>query len=308
MVPFYIFIIVALFYLVVALLYLFTFLKKKKKGFIKPLFLLILALFLLDMTVFEPYSIKVRQENLDINKLNREIKIAVLSDFHLSPLKRGPFVKKVAQELQKLQPNLIVITGDFLFFDHFETFKNDFSSFKELSDIAPTYTVLGNHDYGLRNSLGEKPYRDQHIEISDKLKEAGIKILVDEKEKINLNGQDFWLIGFDEYWKKDSHPGRALAGLNDNLLKIGLSHNPDNGFLPQAKVLDILLSGHTHGGQIRLPFIGPLGDGETLLAKKNYGSLYAEHEPKILNTSGIGESGLPIRFLNKPEIILLTIK
>ncbi len=272
------------------------------------MFLIIGWILLFDMFIIEPYSIRVREENLIVNKLPSELKVAVISDFHLRPFKNYPLIDMAANKLNQIKPDIIIIAGDFLFYDHLGWYKNDLANFKKISLIAPTFAVLGNHDYGLADMQHTIVFNDQHKGISSILENAGIKILQDAKIKMNISGKEFWLVGFDEYWNLKSQPSKALTGLNDNLLKICASHNPDIAYLPETKILDILVSGHTHGGQIRLPFIGPLVDAQTLFPKQDYGKLVTNHEPKILNTSGIGESGLPIRFFDWPEIVILNIK
>jgi len=305
---FYIFVPAALLYFIASTTYIISFYKSKQKGWYKPLILFIFALFIFDISIIEPYSIKVRQENLILNKLEQPLKVVVISDIHLRPLKKTGFVNFTAEKIKRLNPDLIILAGDYLFFDNIDNYKDDLLNFKKFSDIAPTYAVLGNHDYGIGDAGQNSTFEDSHEKIIKDLEQADIKLLIDEKTKINIHNQDLWLVGFDEYWSKKSHPDKALSDLNDNLLKIGISHNPDNGLLPKNKILDIIVSGHTHGGQAGLPFIGPLANAETLFPEAEYGKFLPNNSPKMLNTSGLGESGLPIRFFNWPEIVLLTIK
>lgn len=312
MTAFYFFLFFTLFYLIIAPAGAIFFFKrynhrKPIKALIFPFFLLF-GLFILIKLALAPYELVVKEQTIAANKLHQEIKVALISDFHLRPLKKAVFLEKIFQKTKNLQPDLIIFAGDFLFYDHVDNFTPDFQHFAKFSQLAPVYAVLGNHDYGISDQKYQHNFTDQHEKISALLNQAGVRILRDEKIKIKINNQDLWLVGFDEFWKAEKKPENAVLGLTDDLLKIGISHNPDASFLPEAKNLDIVLSGHTHSGQIRLPFLGPLGEANTKLAKNNYGQFLAESRPRIFNTAGAGESGLPIRSFNPPEIALLKIK
>lgn len=257
----------------------------------------------------EPSLVKTRTQEIDSAKINEEIKIVLVSDWHLRPGKGAGFVKDTAEKISYLRPDVILMAGDYLFFDDFKRFKDDLAALGQLTKIAPTFAVLGNHDYGIGDPEQSFLFPDHHQQITQLFEENGIRVLRDEKEKIKIKGVEIWLAGFDEFWRPQKKPWSALKELADApLFKIGLSHNPDAAFTPEAKVLDILLSGHTHGGQIRLPFIGALGDAETIIPLADYGRYLPYHQPPIFNTVGLGESGAPFRFFNRPEIVLLKIK
>ena len=104
-------------------------------------------------------------------------------------------------------------------------------------------------------------------------------------------------------------PAKAVEGLAEtSTLKIGVSHHPDIAYDQEAINLDLVVAGHTHGGQVRLPLIGALGDADSVMSKTDYGLYLPDHQPPIFNTVGIGESGPHVRFWNRPEIALLKIK
>lgn len=281
----------------------------KKKKRIIPALLMVSVLGLIYSAYLEPYWVKTRYETFNIGKLNQEIKVVLVSDWHVRPGKRAGFVRSAAKKITRQQPDLILMAGDHLFYDDFEKFKTDLAALGALAKIAPTYAVLGNHDHGIGNRGNTVHYADQSANIAQVLTENGVKVLLDAKEKVKIRGEEFWLVGFDEFWHWNKKPAQAVEGLaGDNSLKIGVSHNPDAAFTAEGQVLDLVLSGHTHGGQIRLPFLGPLGNAETDLPFSDYGRYLASHQPKILNTVGIGESGPHLRFLNRPEFAVLTIK
>lgn len=281
--------------------------KKKKK--VIPALLIISILGLIYSAYLEPYWVKTRYETVNIGKLNSEIKVVLVSDWHMRPGKRAGFVRRTVKKIAREQPDLILMAGDHLFYDDFEKFKTDLAALGGLAKIAPTYAALGNHDHGIGNRGNTVHYADQSAVISQVLEQNGLKVLPDAKEKVKIRENEFWLVGFDEFWLWNKKPSQAIEGLaDDNLLKIGLSHNPDASFTVEGKILDLVLSGHTHGGQIRLPWVGALAEAETDLPRRDYGRYLPDHQPKILNTVGLGESGPHLRFWNRPEIVVLTIQ
>ena len=281
----------------------------KRRSKTLAIILIISILGLIYSACVEPYWVKIRYQTVVVNKLEQPLRVAVVGDWHIRPGKGADFIKKSIQKIADLKPDLILMTGDFLFFDEIEKFDKDLASLGELSKIAPTFTVLGNHDYGIVFPDDSFLYADSHQEIAKILTDNGVKVLSDEQERVKIKGIELDLVGFDEYWLKSRDPEKAMAGLvKDNILKIGLSHHPDIAFDAIAANLDLVVAGHTHGGQIRLPLIGALGGAQSSLPRKDYGRYLADLRPRLFNTVGIGESGPPLRFLDRPEIALLEIK
>lgn len=282
--------------------------KQKVLGIILPGLLILSALGVIESAYIEPYWLRLRYTDIKVDKLSEPIKIALFGDTHLRATKNAGWLKKIASKLRAEKPDLILIAGDFLYFDDFEKFGEKLNELGALPKIAPTFAVLGNHDYGIGNRELTFLYNDQHKNIEKKLDDLGITVLRDENVKIKIKNETLWLVGFDEAWYLGNRPEKALSGLNDNLLKIGLSHHPDIAFDERAKILDLVLSSHTHGGQIRLPWLGALGDADTPLPKADYGRYLPDRQPKIFNTIGVGESGPHLRFFNPPEIAILNLK
>ncbi|MBI5023220.1 MAG: metallophosphoesterase [Candidatus Magasanikbacteria bacterium] len=281
----------------------------KRKHKIAPIIIFLSIAGLIYSGYIEPQWIKIREQKIETNKLNEEVKVAVIGDWHFRPFKGENFAKRAIAKVAELKPDLILMTGDFLFFDDLPDFENDLRALGGLAKIAPTYTVLGNHDYGIVFPDESFLYTDSHREITKILEDSGIHVLSDEQKKVTIKGEEIILAGFDEYWRKVRYPEKTTKGLDKiSALKIGISHHPDIAFEKVAENLDLVVAGHTHGGQVRLPLIGAIGDAESLMAKDDYGKYLPNHQPQIFNTVGIGESGPHLRFWNRPEIALLRIK
>lgn len=281
----------------------------KRKHKIAPIIIFLSIAGLIYSGYVEPQWLKIREQKIEVNKLNAELKVAVIGDWHFRPFKGANFAERAIAKVAELKPDLILMTGDFLFFDDLPAFEKDLRALEALAKIAPTYTVLGNHDYGIVFPDESFLYTDSHREITKILQEQGIQVLSDEQKKVIIKGEEIVLAGFDEYWRKTRHPAKAVEGLvKISNLKIGFSHHPDITYDEEATNLDLVITGHTHGGQMRLPLIGAIGETESVMPKTDYGLYLPNHQPPIFNTVGIGESGPHLRFWNRPEIALLRIK
>ncbi len=281
----------------------------KRKHKIAPIIIFLSIAGLIYSGYLEPQWIKIREQKIEVGKLNQELRVVVIGDWHFRPFKGASFAERAIAKVAEMKPDLILMTGDFLFFDDLPAFEKDLRALGGLAKIAPTYTVLGNHDYGIVFPDESFLYTDSHREITKILQEQGIHVLSDGQEKVIIKGEEIVLAGFDEYWRKVRFPAKAVDGLAEtSALKIGVSHHPDIAYDQEAINLDLVVAGHTHGGQVRLPLIGALGDADSVMSKTDYGLYLPDHQPPIFNTVGIGESGPHVRFWNRPEIALLRIK
>jgi len=188
--------------------------KQKILGILLPCLLVLSALGVIESAYVEPYWLTVRHTDVETDKLKENIKVALLSDLHLRATKNAGWVKKIVAEIKKEKPDLIVLAGDFLYFDDFKEFGDDLNGLVALPKIAPTFAVLGNHDYGIGNKELTFLYNDQHRQITQRLDDLDITVLKDENVKIKIKNEELWLIGFDEAWYLGNRPEKALSGLN----------------------------------------------------------------------------------------------
>ncbi len=249
----------------------------------------------------EPNRLVVHQAVVTIEKWPKELdglKVAVISDIHVgSFFVRDDKMRLIVERTNALQPDLIVILGDYISGEGWmrdrvvpEVFG---PMLKDLRAPLGVYSVLGNHDWwwdGPRVRLG--------------LEANGIKVLEDEVLEVNFRGKALWLAGLADLWTRPQNIADTIAKIPAEQPIIALTHNPDIfPRLPQR--VSLLLAGHTHAAQIYLPILGPI------VQPSRYGYVrghYYENNHHLFITTGIGTSIIPIRFGVTPEIVLLTVR
>lgn len=175
------------------------------------------------------------------------IKIVQLSDFHYHGAQLSDaLLKKAVAVTNQEKPDLIVLTGDFI--THEPTPINQLAvKLTQLQSRLGIYAVLGNHDL---------EYPTSQMQVTKALNRIGIKLLWNEIAY--PFGQEFPVVGLADYWSQHFHPAPVFAQIDPQVPRLVLSHNPDSAAMLQQWRVDLQLSGHTHGGQIILPGIGPL--------------------------------------------------
>jgi predicted MPP superfamily phosphohydrolase len=251
---------------------------------------------------WEPSSLAVVERTIAVQPWHAEhggLRIAVLSDLHVGAPHRGlAKVRELVSVTNAQKPDLIVILGDFVIQGVVGgTFVPPEAIARELSGLtAPlgVVAVLGNHDWWLD---GERVRRA--------ITAQGIKVLADDNLKVTYKGQSFWLMGLDDLWTRGNHLQSTIAAIHDNEPILALSHNPDI-FPDIPERVSLTLAGHTHGGQVNLPFIGRPVVPSKFGQRFAYG-LVEERGRKLFVTGGIGTSIIPVRFRVKPEVVVLTL-
>lgn len=276
---------------------------------IKGIFRIIFTLILIGLGIFidaryiEPKLLTVKEQEIITNKLilKEPLKIVQFSDVHLGrDYTLGDF-KKVVNKINALEPDFIIFTGDLI--DDNKNFNQEEGTIALLKELRATYgkfAVYGNHDHG---GNGTKRYA-RMMEQSD------FVLLKDKSKQVTLSdGQNLMVIGIDDIVLGHPNIQKTLQGINANTFNLFISHAPDVIEVVKDQPIDLQLSGHSHGGQVRIPFLGapftpPFGE-------KYVKGLYQIEESKrmiLYVNSGIGTSQVPYRFMNLPEITLLYIK
>lgn len=283
----------------------------KHKIFAKfTIFILSISIFIaLYTNLLEPYWLKTKYIKLSNPQLNN-IKIAYIADLQVGRWKKDAWVNKITDIIYYQQPDLVLIGGDMVDNAIFNEYESEYlQPLIKLSDNFPTYYVMGNHEYGIGGKTKNNPAKfsgDQSMMVMEKMKSLNILLLKDELDCLIINNQDLCLYGIDDIWKSEPM-FQKLNHWNEITPLIYLTHNPDGIlYYPVNKPKPILtLAGHTHAGQIYLPIIGPLGNAQIDLGKLYYYGLKTYNNFLMYITSGVGESGAPLRFLARPEIVII---
>lgn len=271
----------------------------------KILLFVLLTVVLLTVAVIQNKALGITHMNVnssDIPAAFSGFKIAQISDLHNDEFGEGN--KKLFEKIRKCEADIIVVTGDVI-----DSRRTDVdvtvSFFKEAVKIAPIYYVNGNHE----SRISEYEY------LKEEIKKIGVVVLENEAVNIGKDGESITLIGindpaFDmggEYFdKNDSEMNMAenintLKGEGYNIL---LSHRPEYFDLYVSCDVDLVFTGHAHGGQFRIPFVGGLiAPGQGLFPEYDSG-MYSEGNTHMIVSRGIGRSVIPLRINNSPEIIL----
>ena len=220
--------------------------------------------------------------------------IAQISDIHLLPYTRPEFVEKAVAITNNLNPDVTVLTGDYVWHDREAMF--------ELSPIIArlnarygVYGILGNHDYWLDVNL-----------VLEGFRQARIPMLINEHVPITTGGSTLVLAGLDDGWSGHPDLDAALNGAPKDAPVVLLLHEPDlaDEYGPDGRCA-LQLAGHSHGGQVRLPGTGALV--LPYLGQKYDFGLYQVDEMWLYTNRGLGNISVPLRLNCSPEVTLLTL-
>jgi uncharacterized protein len=262
---------------------------------------------------FEPYRVEVVSETIVINDDldSQNLKVVLVSDYHLGPYKQDEFVAQTVEMINTLSPDIILITGDFIYSYEYQV--DDFYHFAQAKSKYGTYAVLGNHDYGISRSnrqdkgLGGSINKSEYI--VQKLEEFGIEVLRNQKITIPIANKELTIVGLEDLWGGELYQKELFEDIQDDDTVIIMQHNPDIILYDEHKYADLIVSGHTHGGQIRLPLWGAIPTLPTSLGKSyDYGLYDLENNGQLFITKGIGEMGPRARLFCRPEIAEINLQ
>ena len=253
----------------------------------------------------EPWWFKIAHHAVPLGLGGEPLRLLQLSDMHADPMPLS-YVKKALRAGLALKPDLICVTGDFIT-EQYDQWHEYAGLLAELSAAAPTFAVLGNHDGG---KWAYRPgwhhgYPDTKL-VRKMLDTARIPLLHNRRERLAIRDHVLDLVGLGDWWADEMNPGAAFSGWKrePGVPVILLSHNPDTKERLQPFAWDVMLSGHAHGGQLSLPFIGepfaPIRD------KRFVRGLYRWEDRWLHVTAGVGALHTA-RFNCRPEVSLLTL-
>lgn len=243
----------------------------------------------------EPYMLMIEHREIYLRRLPRELdglRVVQLTDIHHSPFTSRQQIERAVETANDLDPDIIALTGDYIS--------------KERAYAAPcaellgrlrarcgVYAVLGNHDHWTDAAL-----------ITDLFRAEGITVLVNEGMRFEQHGAAFWLAGVDDTMVGLEDLPLALAGSRGDEMKLLLAHNPIILRRAARAGVDLVLSGHTHGGQVA--FRGEAGSGR--VKRRPLSGLARHAATQIYVSRGLGTVVLPIRYGCPPEVSLLELR
>jgi predicted MPP superfamily phosphohydrolase len=219
------------------------------------------------------------------------LRVGQIADPHLGMPHSARNLAWAVEQMRRERPDLLTLTGDFV--SRHSAIPGIATLLRGLSAPLGAYAVPGNHDYweGLP-------------EIKDALALHGIPLLINEHRRLRWNGADLWLAGLDDMWDGRPDLVSTLRGVPRDACTLLMSHAPDIAGEAARHGVTLQLSGHTHGGHMRLPFLGPL-------ALPRYGWLYAMGHYQVGGMAlyvSRGLSGPPFRLLCAPEATIFTLR
>jgi predicted MPP superfamily phosphohydrolase len=258
-----------------------------------------------DTTLIEPNHPRIVRQEIALRRWPDRLEgftIALLSDFHYDRYFSVHPLRASIDIINDLHPELIVLTGDFVSVPYFGNRAKAASAAEPCAQLlrkmkAPygLWAVMGNHD----------ALTDSH-RIADSLGSVGIQVLDNRSVPIEGNGTRFWLSGVDDVLEGNADVDAALHSIPANESVILLAHEPDYADYVARYPVDLQLSGHSHGGQVRVPFVGPLWLPD--LGKRYVWGLYKIGRLTLYTNPGLGTVGAPVRMNCPPEITFLTVR
>lgn len=263
------------------------------------------------------YAGEVERHWIELSRLDLRIaglpavfdgmRVAQLSDIHLDEYSEPYFVRDIVRRVNRLNPHLVLLTGDFVTWGLSSRKLAQGAAWQCASILAELncrerYAILGNHDVMVNSEL-----------VATALRDNGTKVLINACAPVERAGARFWLAGFDDPVEGTPDPDSAVPARIRNVPNepvVALCHAPDyaDDLLahPAGKAVSVMLSGHTHGGQVRLPLVGatllpPLG-------RKYVEGWFHLGGMQLYVNRGLGAVGVPFRFDCLPEITLFTLR
>lgn len=271
--------------------------RSNRKKYIKSAIVLLIVITLLLFCNFQNKHLETTHYTYEAEQLGVDLdgyRIVQISDLHNA--KFGKNNQKLVDRIRECAPDMIVLTGDLVDSNHTNV-DRAVQFVNEIVKICPVYYVTGNHEYWLDTSEYEK--------LMDGLVSAGVVILDNQVVEISRGDAKFRLVGLDD---KSLADGTLEALLSDEKeLTVVLAHEPQYFARYAGTGVDLVLSGHAHGGQFRLPFVGGIvAPDQGFLPEYTAGEYYMNGTEMIVSR-GLGNSVIPVRLFNYPEIVCVEL-
>ena len=281
--------------------------RSNRKKYIKSAIVLLIVIALLLFCNFQNEHFETTHYIYEAEQLGVDLdgyRIVQISDLHNA--KFGKNNQRLVDRIRECDPNMIVLTGDLVDSNHTNV-DRAVKFVDEIVKICPVYYVTGNHEYWLEKS--------EYDELMDGLIGAGVVILDDQVVEISRGDAKFRLVGLDDKSLADGTLGTLLNNAQNvahedsekNEFIVVLAHEPQYLARYAGTGVDLVLSGHAHGGQFRLPFVGGIvAPDQGFLPEYTAGEYYMDGTEMIVSR-GLGNSVIPVRLFNYPEIVCVEL-
>ncbi|MGP4042372.1 metallophosphoesterase [Gracilibacillus sp. D59] len=263
------------------------------------IFLFLVVSGLIAKAYYDTNFFKVEELTITTSKLgtNQSFTVLQLTDLHNKQF--GNHNEQLLHEIEQLDADVIVITGD-LIDRKTDDLKNTFEFVEKLTAINNSvYFVSGNHEW-------ENPLQESFFQG---LTAKGIEIIDNQNRFMEIGEIPFQLIGVGDPSTEHDNLDHAMEGLNKDYVTFLLSHAPDLSRTSYPDPIDLILSGHTHGGQIRFPLIGAIAaPGQGFFPKFDKGLFELKERQQLYIDSGLGTSVIDVRMFNQSQMTLITVK
>lgn len=254
---------------------------------------------LVDGFIIEPRTLSITRQSLgssgQLSSL-AGLKIAHLTDFHFRPDHDHALIASAVNATNQENPDIIALTGDFISRDP-AVIPPLLEHLAYLTPRLGTFAVMGNHD----------GWSGDASKIRRQFEKAGIHFLINQHSRLTLRGQSFAVAGTDFVWRGSPDPAKTFRGLPADVPSIALVHEPDFFDTMATHRPGLLqLSGHTHGGQCRVPLLGYAP--HTVAMGRNYiHGPFSKHRSHLFVSRGVGTVGIRVRFACPPELAVLSL-
>lgn len=271
--------------------------RSNRKKYIKSAIVLLIVIALLLFCNFQNKHLETTHYTYEAEQLGVDLegyRIVQISDLHNA--KFGKNNQRLVDRIRECDPDMIVLTGDLVDSNHTNV-DRAVQFVNEIVKICSVYYVTGNHEYWLDTS--------EYENLMDGLASAGVVILDDQVVEISRGDAKLRLVGLDDRSLAD---GTLEALLSDEKeLTVVLAHEPQYLARYAGTGVDLVLSGHAHGGQFRLPFVGGIvAPDQGFLPEYTAGEYYMNGTEMIVSR-GLGNSVIPVRLFNYPEIVCVDL-
>lgn len=250
------------------------------------------------------FNFQVREADVLIDRLPKELdgtRIVQISDIHAGSFNSGRPIGEARRIIDRLEPDMFVVTGDFVNF-HPDEMEPLFSDLKKIEARHGAFGCLGNHDHYMPG--------EEHDKLKSIIQDTGMELLVNENRTLRIHGKDLQIAGVDNSsWNNNfADFDKAFNGLDETKPTILLCHDPTNWDKSVRRKLpaDLMLSGHTHGGQVGFELFGRYYSPVRMVYRQWAGH-YVEGEQHLYINRGLGTVGPSLRIAMPPEISLITL-